>query len=200
MMQNRSTILWFTAASFLVCSIGGGAAALGAPAASPVCKPAPSAGAKGNKVAEWFQQYNEIRHRAQMSPQEKERSGRLLTQGLAASVFKSADSEQDKAAAQALLKRMVDRYNKAQSEIDALQSINETKKLQIGYKQYFHDAGSLFSDYLKINGNLFATDESGNALLPQLQARKTALEQLDVTNKDLDAKLRDKYNIGPYPY
>lgn len=196
-MRIETRMFCFAAATLIASALVTAGHGLAAPAAGAVCK-APTT--KGNKVAEWFQQYNEIRHRAQMSPQEKETSGRLLTQGLAASVFKSADSEKDKANANALLKRMVDRYNKAQAEMDALQPIGETKKLYMGYKQYFHDAGSLFSDYLKINGNLFATDSSGNALLPQLQQRKAALEQLDVVNKELDAKLRDKYNISPYPY
>lgn len=161
--------------------------------------PKPAAGKIG-KVAEWFQKYDQVRRRAQMSPQEKERSGRLLTQGLAASVFKSADSEQDRLASEALLKKMVDRYVKAQADMDALTPPNETKKLHQGYTQYFRDAGSLFSDYLKIQGNLFATDSSGNSILGQLQARKAALEQLDVTNKDLDGKLREKFGIPPYAY
>lgn len=178
-----------------------------------VCVMAPASGAqpsnssppaakaqKGTKVAEWFSKYDLIRKRAQMSPAEKESSGRLLTQGIAASVFKTADSEQDQQAAKNLLKKMVDRYTKAQAEIDALQPISETKKLQQGYKKYFCDAQNLFADYLKIQGNLFATDASGNSILGQLQQRKGALEALDVVNKDLDAKLRDKYSIAAFPY
>lgn len=166
-------------------------------------RPAAAARAKApkvNKVAEWFQKYDDIRHRAQMSPQEKERSNKLLTQGMIGSVFKTADGERDKQAADALLHRMVDRYVKAQGDIEQLPSVSETKKLQAGYRHYFIDAGGLFTDYLKIQGNLFATDASGNSLVAQLTQRKAALECLDVTNKDLDARLRAKYNIAPYAW
>lgn len=155
---------------------------------------------KSDKVAEWFSSYDRVRRKAQMSPQEKEKSGRLLSQGLAASVFKTADSEQEQLAASNLLRSMVDRYNKAQAEMGLLPQLGETKKLQQGYLQYFLDASSLFGDYLKIQGNLFATDSSGNSILGQLQQRKAALESLDVANKDLDAKLRTKFKISPYAY
>jgi hypothetical protein len=153
-----------------------------------------------DKVADWFQKYDNIRHQAQMSPQEKERSQTLLTSGMAASLFKSEQGEKDKAAASALLRKMVDRYRKASSQIADLPEIAETRKLQRGYQQYFRNAGDLFSDYLKVQNNLFATDSNGNALAGQLQARKADLESLDVSNKDLDGKLRSKYKIAPYAW
>ena len=162
--------------------------------------PAKAASAKPMKVADWFNQYNEIRHRAQMSPQEKEKSGQLLTQGMLSSVFKGPEADADKAASEALLKKMVDRYSKALAEMDALNPPAETKKLHLGYRQYFSDARSIFSDYLKVQGNLFATDESGNSIMGQLTQRKAALEQLDTTNKELDSKLRTKLGVPAYPY
>jgi hypothetical protein len=155
---------------------------------------------KGSKVAEWFQKYDQIRRQAQMSPQEKERSGKLLTQGMVGSIFKSAETEGDRQAADALLKKMVALYTKAEAEMDQLAQLPETKKLHQGYKQYFNDAGCLFSDYLKIQGNLFATDSNGNSIIGQLQQRKAALEALDVANKELDARTREKFNIAPYAY
>jgi hypothetical protein len=172
-----------------------------AQAANQAAPPAAAAkGAKMSQVAEWFGKYNEIRHKAQMSPQEKEHSGRLMTAGIAASVFKGPDADADKAASQALLKKMVDRYTVAMAEMDALKPPAETKNLHLGYRQYFQNARALFSDYLKIQDNLFATDKDGNSILGQLQQRKSALETLDAGNKDLDAKLRAKYSIAAYPY
>jgi hypothetical protein len=153
-----------------------------------------------DKVAEWFQKYDNIRHQAQMSPQEKERSSALLTTGMAASLFKSEQGEKDKAAASALLRKMVDRYRKASTQLGEVPEIGETKKLQRGYLQYFRSAGDLFSDYLKIQNNLFATDSSGNSLVGQLQQRKADLEALDQTNKELDGKLRTKFKIAPYAW
>lgn len=152
------------------------------------------------KVSDWFGKYNEIRHRAQMTPDEKERSGRLLTQGMMASVFHAPEDSGDKQASAALLKKMVDRYTKAASEMDQLAAPPETKKLHLGYRQYFQNARGVFSDYLKIQGNLFATDASGNSIIGKLQERKSALEALDASNKELDAQLRAKYHIAPYPY
>jgi hypothetical protein len=159
-----------------------------------------AASAANPKVADWFSKYSEIRHRAQMSPQEKEKSGQLMTQGLMSSVFQGPNAEADKEASQALLKKMVDRYTKAMTEMDALPAPAETKKLHLGYKQYFTDAKSIFSDYLKVQGNLFATDSNGNSILGQMTQRKAALETLDAANKDLDAKLRQKFSIPAYPW
>ena len=152
------------------------------------------------KVTQWFAKYNEVRHRAQMTPEEKERSGRLLTQGMVASVFHAPEDSGDKEASAALLRKMVDRYSKAIHEMDQLPAPSETKKLHLGYRQYFTNARGMFSDYLKIQGNLFATDAGGNSILGQLQERKSALESLDASNKELDARLRAKYHIAPYPY
>lgn len=145
------------------------------------------------KVGEWFTKYSDIRHRAQMTPQEKEKSGQLMAMGV-------LGSDADKAASQALLKKMVERYTRALSEMDALTPLPETKKLHLGYKQYFGDARSIFSDYLKVQDNLFATDSNGNAIMGQMPQRKSALEALDVANKELDGQLRKKYGIPAYPY
>jgi exonuclease VII large subunit len=155
---------------------------------------------KADKVADWFQKYDSIRHEAQMSAQEKERSQTLLTQGLTASIFKSAQADQDKAAASALLRRMVDRYRRASLQLAQVGEISETRKLQRGYAQYFRTAGDLFSDYLKVQNNLFATDGNGNSIVGQMQQRKADLEALDAANKDLDARVRAKYHIAPYAF
>jgi hypothetical protein len=160
----------------------------------------PQSAFSADKVCDWFAKYDTIRHQAQMSPQEKERSSTLLTQGMTANLFKSEQGERDKVAASALLRKMVDRYRLAATQMQQLPEIGETKKLQRGYLQYFKNAGDLFSDYLKIQGNLFATDGNGNSIVGQLQQRKGDLETLDVANKDLDGKLRTKFKVAPYAW
>jgi hypothetical protein len=152
------------------------------------------------KVNTWFQRYDQIRREAQMSPSEKERSTSLMTAGIAASFMQSTDAAQDKAAANALLTKMVNRYVKASAQMAALPRLGETKKLYDGYSLYFHNAGALFADYLKLQNNLFARDANGNSLMGQLTRRKTDLEALDAVNKNLDARLRAKYGIAPYAY
>jgi hypothetical protein len=154
---------------------------------------------KSQKIADWFQQYDLIRKNAQMSDTERFQSKRLLTEGAAASLF-GQQSLEDKQAAARLLSKMVDRYQRACTAMNSLSQVNETKKLHKGYADYFASAGGLFADYLKIQGNLLARDASGTPIFAQLTQRKAALEQLDLTNKELDAKLRSKYSIAPFPY
>src|SRR5262249_10242691 len=144
---------------------------------------------KNKAVVDWFAKYDEIRHAAQMSETERERSKRLMAEGLAASVFGSASAQADKAAGIDLLRRMVERYNRALSDLRGLAGPTPTKRLQKGYQQYFSDAGALFGDYLKVQTNILATDGKGNPILGQLQQRKSDLETLDAANKDLDSRL-----------
>ena len=155
---------------------------------------------KQNRVGDWFQRYDQIRHEAQMSESERERSRVLMTNSIAASFMQSASGDQDKAAASSLLRKMVERYRRAISQISDLPSIPETKTLQQGYTQYFRNAGDLFGDYLKVQNSILATDANGNPILGQLQQRKSDLETLDGANKELDAKLRQKFKIGPYAF
>jgi hypothetical protein len=155
---------------------------------------------KQSKVSDWFQQYDQIRRQAQMSDSERERSRGLMAQGMAASFMQSANAAQDKAAASALLRRMVQRYQLASSQMSTLPRIPETKKLYDAYTQYFQEAGALFSDYLRVQNNLFATDGAGKGLVGQLAQRKSDLEMLDAANKDLDARLRDKFGVAAYAY
>jgi hypothetical protein len=155
---------------------------------------------KQNRVDDWFKRYDQIRHDAQMTDAERERSRRLMGESFAAAFVQSPQAAQDKAAASALLQKMVDRYHKAVAQLAQLAPIPETKKLQSGYNQYFQSAACLFGDYLRVQNNLFATDANGNGLLGQLQQRKSDLETLDAANKDLDSKLRAKYGIAPYPW
>jgi hypothetical protein len=163
----------------------------------------PGAGAqsvKANKVADWFKRYDQIRHEAQMSDAERDRSRSLMMEGLMANFSGSTQSSAEKEAGSALLRKMVDRYRKASSQMAALPKVSETKKLSDGYAQYFRNAGGLFADYLKMQSDLFAKDSSGNTLLSGMAGRKAALESLDAANKELDGKLRAKYGIPPYAW
>lgn len=155
---------------------------------------------KQTRIDDWFSKYDQVRKEAQMSDAERDRSRQLMTQGLTANFIQTKDSAQDKAAANALLRRMIERYAKAAGQMAVLPQVVETKKLHQGYSQYFKNAGLLFSDYLKVQNNLFATDTGGAPLLGQMQQRKADLEALDLANKDLDSKMRGKFGIAAYPY
>lgn len=171
--------------------MGGGQAAMQA-------QPRPAAAASPQdqvRIGQWFAAYDQIRHAAQMSPQEKAYSDKLLSSKL--SMFIPGP---EKVAAQNLLGEMVTRYDKASGALRGLQSLPQTLQLQKGYYQYFTTARGLFADYLKVQQNVLATDQSGNPIAASLMPRKMQLEQLEAGVKQLDAQLRSQYGVRPYAW
>ena len=147
-------------------------------------------------LAQWFLAYDNIRRQAQMNPEEKQRADMLLSQGLSIVIpgHEKADSQQ-------LLSALANRYQVAAEAMKQLQYYPETGDLHKGYYQYFSDAGQLFSDYLKVQDNLFAVDDqTGKPLASQLMDRKEKLEQLEHRDKYLDTQLRNQLGMPPYQY
>lgn len=147
------------------------------------------------RIGQWFAAYDQIRHAAQMSPQEKAYSDKLLSSKL--SMFIPGP---EKVAAQNLLGQMVTRYDKASGALRGLQSLPQTLQLQKGYYQYFITARGLFNDYLKVQSNVLATDQAGNPIAASLLPRKMQLEQLEAGVKQLDGQLRSQYGVRPYAF
>jgi hypothetical protein len=145
-------------------------------------------------VKHWFDQYDGVRRQAQMNPEERRRAdemmGHSFTQG-----------GPEKSASQKILAQMVERYQLACQQLKKLPLLPATEQLHRGYYQYFVDAGNLFSDYIRVQDNLFAVDDrTGKLLAGELMNRKEKLESLDVRNKYLDSQLRQQYGISPYRY
>jgi hypothetical protein len=131
-----------------------------------------------------------------MSPSERQQADQILGKGLA--LFMPGD---DKILAQRLLTDLVKRYDIACHQLGSLQVIPATEQLHRGYYQYFSDAHHLFSDYLRLQEDVLASDPTtGQPLASGLIDRKQALEQLDQSNKILDQRLRQQYGIPPYQY
>ncbi len=147
------------------------------------------------KVYQWFLKYDEIRRRAQMNPIEKQQADGLLARGL--SLFMPG---QDKLAGKQLLSGLVIRYQTATQSMQSLQVLPETKKLQEAYYQYFETAMRLFQDYLKVQDNLFAVDNTGQSIAKQLIQRKAELENLEHMCKELDAQTRSAYGVAAYQF
>ena len=145
------------------------------------------------QLRQWFSSYDLVRKQAQMSPTEKDRADNLLSQGL--SVFVPGPN---KTQAQKLLTGLVEKYQVAISRMKAMPLYPETEKLHRGYYQYFSDAKTLFSDYLRVQDNLMVKDEHGKGIMPQLMARKANLESLEMQIKQLDSELRGQFGIAPY--
>lgn len=126
-------------------------------------------------VTEWFARYDQIRRDAEMTTGDKLQS-----------LLLSAKKPEIKNAA--LASRMLKKYTTALSGMKSLRSTLETRELQQGYIKYFSTACQLFSDYLAAQKEVPFTNQS---LVPT----KRKLEDLDKTNKKLDAALRNQYLI-----
>jgi hypothetical protein len=150
---------------------------------------------KAQAIAQWFQNYDDIRRKAQMNPAEKAKADAMMSKAI--SMFIPGN---DKIAAQKLLTSLVARYSQAVEDMKRLPLYPETEKLHRGYYQYFSNAKQLFSDYLTVQQNPLSTDNNGNPVAGSLMPRKQNLESLDQANKALDAQLRAQFNIPAYHY
>jgi hypothetical protein len=146
-------------------------------------------------VQDWFAQYDNIRRQSQMNPVERQKADKLLSGGMAMLV-----PGPEKIATAQLLTKLVKNNQQAADQMKGLKLYPETQLLHRGYYQYFTDAAGLFTDYLTVQNNLFATDATGKTVAGQLMARKQGLELLDQKNKALDAQLRQQFGIPPYQY
>ena len=151
--------------------------------------------ARAQMIGQWFQNYDEIRRKAQMNPTEKAKADGLMSKAI--SMFIPGN---DKVEAQKLLQSLVARYNQAVEDMKRLPLYPETEKLHRGYYQYFTNAKQLFGDYLTVQQNPLATDSNGSPVAGSLMPRKQGLESLDQANKALDAQLRSQFNIPAYHY
>lgn len=151
--------------------------------------------ARAQMIGQWFQNYDEIRRKAQMNPTEKAKADALMSKAI--SMFIPGN---DKVEAQKLLQSLVARYNQAVEDMKRLPLYPETEKLHRGYYQYFTNAKQLFGDYLTVQQNPLSTDSNGSPVAGSLMPRKQGLESLDQANKALDAQLRTQFNIPAYHY
>jgi hypothetical protein len=145
-------------------------------------------------VPQWFARYDEIRHQAQMSPQERQRADALMSRGL--SILLPGD---EKAATKALLFQMVGRYERACQQLQVLPQLRQTTQLQHYYYRYFAVSRQLFADYLRVQDNLLLTDAvTGQPVATGLIQRKQMLEQFEHQCKTLDSQTRAACGIPPY--
>lgn len=148
-----------------------------------------------NELRRWFGRYDQVRREAQMTPVERKKADGLLSKGL--SIFVPGD---EKTTTQALLSKLVAKYNAACEQMKQLELYPETKQLHLGYYRYFSDARGLFGDYLKVQENPLAKDQTGAVIAGGLMQRKQNLEFLDQNNKMLDQQLRNQIGVPPYQY
>ncbi len=148
-----------------------------------------------NHVGQWFFKYDAIRRAAQMNPQERQRADNLMSKGLSIVV-----PGPEKAITGQLLVKLVNKNRLAADQMKQLPLYKETEQLHRGYYQYFATAQGLFADYLKVQNDILARDSNGAMIAGGLMNRKQQLAALDENNKELDAQLRQQYNIPQYRY
>ncbi len=148
-----------------------------------------------NHVAQWFSKYDAIRRNAQMNPQERQRADNLMSKGLSIVV-----PGPEKAITGQLLVKLVNKNRFAADQMKQLPLFKETEQLHRGYYQYFSTAQGLFTDYLKVQNDILARDNNGAMIAGGLMNRKQSLAALDENNKELDAQLRQQFNIPAYRY
>jgi hypothetical protein len=146
-------------------------------------------------IRQWFDRYDNIRRQAQMNPADRKRADEVMSKGLA--VIIPGD---DKTAAQAFMRKLIQKDGAGAEQLKQLPLYPETENLHRGYYRYFTQAAKLFDDYITVQNNVFASDANGQPLAAGLPARKAALEELDNSNKALDAQLRQRFNIPAYSY
>lgn len=148
------------------------------------------------EIKQWFLTYDQIRRQAQMTPQERQQADNLMAKGL--SVLMPGE---EKIVAQALLTKLVNKYTQAVTAMGQLPLYAQTLPVHRGYFQYFTSAGQLFSDYLKVQNDLFIVDQStGQPLLSSLMQRKQQLADLDTQIKQLDKQVRAQFGVPAYQY
>jgi hypothetical protein len=154
-----------------------------AAAASPANSPQSEA---NERVRAWFESYDDIRRRSQMTPAERKQADDLLQRG-----FTLLLPGFGRIAVHRLLRKMISRYQTAASAMRELTPPPETRELHEGYTRYFLTASRLFADTRHAIGNPFRSRKG-------LSERKEDLAQLESSLKSLDKQLRDKYGIKPY--
>jgi len=148
------------------------------------------------EIKQWFVTYDQIRRQAQMTPAERQQADNLMSKGL--SVLMPGE---EKIVAQALLTKLVNKYTQAVTAMGQLPLYNQTLPVHRGYFQYFTSAGQLFSDYLKVQNDLFVVDQAtGQPLLSQLMQRKQQLADLDTQIKQVDKQVRAQFGVQAYQY
>jgi hypothetical protein len=146
-------------------------------------------------VAQWFHNYDQIRHQAQMSPAERQRADTMLSRGV--SILMPGD---EKEATKRLLQSMVGRYDRACQQLKQLPQLSQTAYLHRAYYNYFNIARQLFADYVRVQDNLLTPDAAGQPLATSLMQRKQNLQALEHECKQIDAQVRGQFGIAPYPW
>jgi hypothetical protein len=157
------------------------------PSILPSTQTQPSESAE--KIADWFTKYDAIRRQAQMTPQEKMTSTKLMTQSF------TGVSTDEKAEGRILLSKMLTRYMIACDQLRGLSPPPQTAELQKGYQEYFTAGRAFFTKYLIAMDN----NQEGNAI-DTLRADRSRMATIDMSNKALDKRLRARYGISPYQY
>lgn len=149
-----------------------------------------TAGDQKEAVVDWFKKYDQIRRDAELSLGDKFQTMSFLDKNLDnKTTLRKRDQE--------LVARMNAKYAQADEAMKNLQPVSATRELQDGYTKYFSQVHKIFTHYIQDQN---APEVDCTPSPSSVREQRSALEELDVANKKLDAQLRTKYSIAKHKH
>ncbi|HNB20781.1 MAG TPA: hypothetical protein PKZ32_00075 [Candidatus Melainabacteria bacterium] len=144
-----------------------------------------------NDVEKWFSQYDEIRRKYESSPEERQYFEQLINRPPGSGL-----SDDDRK----FLEDMAQRYAEAFNQMKELEGITETQHLHRGYGVFASQQATMCMDYIRILSEPDARDKMGRPLAASMTEKRRGLYQLEKSNRLLDFRTRQTFNITKNPY
>ncbi len=144
-----------------------------------------------NDLEKWFSQYDEIRKKYENTPDERQ-----YFESLASKPPGSGLSDDDRK----FLQDMAGRYAEAFNQMKEVEGCSETEHLHRSYGSFLVQQSNLYMDFIRILGEPNARDRMGRPLTQNMSDKRRLLYNLEKTNKVLDFRTRQTFNITKNPY
>ncbi len=144
-----------------------------------------------NDVDRWFAQYDDIRRKYESTPDERQYFDQLMNKPPGSGL-----SEGD----QKFLEDMAGRYAEAFNQIKELDAMSETQQIHRGYAIFATQQSNLCLDCMRVLSDPKAVDKAGRPIAGTLADKRRVLYQLEKTNRLMDMRTRQTFNVGRNQY
>ena len=144
-----------------------------------------------NDLEKWFSQYDEIRKKYENTPDERQYFESLASKPPGSGL---TDDERK------FLQDMAGRYSEAFNQMKEVEACSETQQLHRSYGYFLAQQSNMYSDYIRIIGEPNARDMRGRPMAANMTDKRRNLYNLEKTNKLLDMRTRQTFNITKNPY
>ncbi len=144
-----------------------------------------------NDVDRWFAEYDDIRRKCESTPDERQYFDQLMNKPPGSGL-----SEGD----QKFLEDMAGRYAEAFNRIKELDSMSETQQIHRGYAIYVTQQSNLCLDCMRVLSDPKAVDKTGRPIAGTMADKRRVLLQLEKTNRLMDMRTRQTFNVGSNSY